>query len=321
MADGAEVRGLLVGGLSTDQIADTTTYFTQAQDYRRRLGDLPDGRFLHAAEPMDGLIYLFGGRNFTETRAVWAFDPETGRYADETDLPSLQNGLASVAYDGALYAIGGANGFGVAVATVRKYDPDARTWTDLRAMPTGRKDLAAVVVGDEIWAVGGDNNGPLQTVEIYTPATNTWRAGTALPAGRAGVKAIQRDGVVYVVGGLGANGAPIGDVLHYQAGAWVLAFSGAPVAYAQVALIGDSQLDIFGGRGAAGPSNVPPHSRSSTRPTWSRPSTAPRWLRSTGTSTSSAATRGSSPAPPARWACRRSTACVSTACATAVRTR
>ncbi|MFZ4734845.1 MAG: Kelch repeat-containing protein [Bradymonadia bacterium] len=254
--DSQETRGLVLGGLVAGEVSANGTYFTVAQDYLSRVTPMPTGRFMHAAEALDGRIYLFGGRDFQETRSFWAFDPETGTYEVLPDLPSNQNGLASAVLDGQLYAFGGANAFGVALATARRYDPATRVWTDLQPMTTGRRDLTAVVVGREIWTIGGDNNGPIQTVEIYEPLANRWRAGTLLPTGRAGARAFQRDGVVHVVGGVGANGQPIDSVLRFANNQWQVAFNGVPVAHAQVALVGDKQLNVFGGRGAAGPVNT-----------------------------------------------------------------
>jgi N-acetylneuraminic acid mutarotase len=254
--DGQETRGLVLGGLVSGEVSANGTYFTVAQDSLSRVTPMPTGRFMHAAEALDGRIYLFGGRDFQEVRAFWAFDPETGTYEVLPDLPTNQNGLASAVLDGQVYAFGGANAFGVAVATVRRYDPATRTWTDLQPMTTGRRDLTAVVVGREIWAIGGDNNGPIQTVEIYESLANRWRAGTLLPTGRAGARAFQRDGVVHVVGGVGANGQPIDSVLRFANNQWQVAFNGVPVAHAQVALIGDKQLNVFGGRAAGGPVNT-----------------------------------------------------------------
>jgi hypothetical protein len=61
---------------------------------------------------------------------------------------------------------------------------------------------------------------------------------------------------VHVVGGVGANGQPIDSVLRFANNQWQVAFNGVPVAHAQVALVGDKQLNVFGGRGAAGPVNT-----------------------------------------------------------------
>ncbi len=254
--DGGEIRGLVLGGLVADQVADGSSFYTQRQDYAERAGPMPGGRFMHAAETLGSRIYIFGGRSFQETQLVWAFDPETGRYDELPELPTVQNGLGSAVWDEHLYAIGGANGFGNAVPTLRRYDPAHRMWHPLAPMPTGRRDAAVAVLDGEIWVIGGDNNGALQTVEIYDPAEDAWRQGPALPAGRTGARAIVHDGALLLVGGLNGAGAHHGNALRLQGDQWPQAFAGVDFAHAQVVLTHDHQLNIFGGQAGAGITNT-----------------------------------------------------------------
>ncbi len=239
--------GWLLGGTRAGAVTSSTACYTFDQDYARRLPPMPEGRFMHAAEALDGRIYLFGGRNFQETTLFWAFDPETGTYEELPALPSFQNGLASVAHDGRLYAIGGANQFGTAVPRMRAYDPVARAWSDLRPMPTARRDATAVVLGGLIYVIGGSNNGVLPTVEIYDPAADRWQNGPVLPAGRVGARAVQHDGDLLLVGGLDAGDGFAGDVLRFRDGQWSSAFPGFAGAFGTVFLAHDHQLNAFGG--------------------------------------------------------------------------
>ena len=254
--DSLQYRGFVFGGLRGGVVSADSRYYTQALDYARHLTPMPAGRFMHAAQEQDGRVYLFGGRTFAETRLVWAFDPETGHYDELPELPTVQNGLGSAAHGGLLYAVGGANAFGIALPTLRSFDPSVREWSDaLELMPTGRRDAAVAVLDGELWVVGGDNNGALQAVEVYDIEADAWRAGPVLPEGRTGARAVVHDGELLVVGGIRPNGALHSDVLGLRGGQWVVALAGVTVAYANVALVDDHQLNIFGGQGAAGPSN------------------------------------------------------------------
>ena len=255
LIDGTRVRGYVFGGLRGEAVSADVRAYSQVQDYIRHAAPMPEGRFMHTAEEQDGRIYLFGGRTFAETQLVWAFDPETGRYDELPELPTVQNGLASAVYDGRIYAVGGANQFGLALPTVRRFDPAFQAWEELAVMPTGRRDPAVAVLDGELWVVGGDNNGPLQAVEVYDPASDEWRAGPVLPEGRMGADALVHDGELLVVGGVRPNGQLHSAVLALRNGNWVEAYQGMQFAYANAQLVHDHQLNVFGGRGPGGPTN------------------------------------------------------------------
>ncbi|MFW5878736.1 MAG: Kelch repeat-containing protein, partial [Myxococcota bacterium] len=190
----------IVGGQDAAGPTGEIVRFSKNQDYVRHLPDLPDGRMMHAAAALDGIIYVLGGKNHTEELGGWAFDPETGSYTDLPELSSAQEGLALVALSGQVYAIGGEDEYGNAVAHVRAFDPVAWSWIEKQPMLTARRDAAVTVVGGEIYVIGGENNGALQTVEIYDPVENSWRSGPTLPEGRKGAMAITHEGDVWVFG-------------------------------------------------------------------------------------------------------------------------
>lgn len=249
--DTQQRRGWIIGGQRAGVVTDDLSYYTREQDYLRLLPELPEGRFMAAAEEVDGLFYVFGGRAFQETSTVWAYDPETGRTAERSPLPKLQNGLGSAVIDGLIYAAGGANNFGLAVPWLHVYDAADDTWTELRPMPTARKDPAVVALDGRLWVIGGDNNGPVQSVEIYDPATDTWMAGPVLPAGRTGARALVHDGDIILAFGRGpANAA--GNVLRFADGQWRPYLASCTECetfeYGQITLVHDHQLNIFGGR-------------------------------------------------------------------------
>ncbi len=252
--DSQRGEGWLIGGqlggegLAGDALTASTAYYTHVQDHIRHLAPLPAGRFMHAAVSLGDRIYLLGGREFQETTQGWAFDPETGTYDAIADLPSAQNGLAAVALDGRVWAIGGANAFGLALPTLRSYDPVLDAWTDHRPMLNGRRDAVAVVIGGEIHVVGGDNNGPVQAVEIYDPLTDRWRNGPLLPEARAGAVGVAWQGRLFIAGGRNADGVIHGNLLELRDGRWLSTQVGAfPVADAVAGLIG-SRLIVMGGR-------------------------------------------------------------------------
>ncbi len=250
--DTVEAEAWFIGGQLPSGITDTAIYFTQSQDYVRTLAPAPAARFMHAAAALNGRIYLFGGRNFQEELSAWAFDPETETYAPLPDLPSYQNGLKAAAVGDYVYAIGGANNFGNAVANMRAYDPVTNAWLERTPMTSARRDPAVTLVGTDIYVVGGYNNGALQTVEIYSTTDDVWRTGPVLPAARTGAAAVAHHGEVWVLGGRDAADQPISNALVLRNNAWVAVSQAAiPAAYSSAFLIHNQQIGVFAGRDGA----------------------------------------------------------------------
>ncbi len=223
LVDDEQTQGWVIGGQEGAEGAQLSTsllYFAREQDYARHLGPLPEGRFLHAAVPLNDRIYLIGGRYFQETLQGWSFDPETDTYAPIADLPSVQSALAAVALQGSVWAVGGANSFGNAVPTLRSYDPITDQWRAHQPMLNARIAPAAVALDDRIYVIGGDNGGALQTVEAYDPATDRWQSLALLPQPRAGAVAAAHHGTIYVAGGVNAEGAAHTTILRLRDERW-----------------------------------------------------------------------------------------------------
>ncbi len=237
-----------IGGQLPSGITSSVVRFTQEQDYVRRLANLPAGRFLHAAGALNGRIYVFGGRNFQEERTLWAFDPETETYTTLMDLPSMQNGLSGIVVGDYVYAIGGADQFGNSVPHVRAFDPVQEIWISRAPMLSARRDAAITAVGHEIYVIGGYSDGALQTVEIYDTRTNMWRSGPALPEGRTGAMAIAHHGDIYLIGGVSGAGAQLSTIRRLRAGNWSVVTGTIAASYGNAFLIGNSQINVFGGR-------------------------------------------------------------------------
>jgi len=251
LLDTAEQQVWTVGGQpgpGGEALSAEAQAFVRNHDYLRHLAPLPEGRFLHGAVPLDGRIYVLGGRDFQETVAGWVLDPETGQYASIEDLPSAQNGLAALEYAGRIWAIGGDNAFGNAVPTVRSYDPAAGVWLEHQPMLTSRARAAAAVLDEAIYVIGGDNRGALGTVEIYDPVEDRWAVGPLLPEAREGAAAVAWRGHLYLAGGRNAEGQIRGTLLRLQGDRWVqLEADALPVADAAVAVV-NGQLNLLGGR-------------------------------------------------------------------------
>jgi hypothetical protein len=115
-------------------------------------------------------------------------------WVTQAPMPTARYGLAVAFGNGLIYAIGGANGAGTALATVEAYDPGKNTWTtNLPPMPTARRDAAVMVANVSsgnypytittfVYVAGGyaANGAALSTVEAFNTSTKTWSSTASM---------------------------------------------------------------------------------------------------------------------------------------------
>jgi len=124
------------------------------------------------------------------------------RWKARAPLPTPRKGLALVAYDGQVYAIGGESPDGVTEA-VERYDPEADAWMPLTDKPTAVADVAAALIGGEIYVPGGRtaSGSPTNLVEAYNPETDTWERKAPLPVPLSAYALAALEGKLYLFGG------------------------------------------------------------------------------------------------------------------------
>lgn len=159
---------------------------------------------------IDGKIYSFGGlaMNQHPTEICESYDIEKNQWSYVGMMPMNVVDLASVAYGGCAYLLGGRSGV-TPHNNVLRFDPRALQWTQLAPMRTTRFNFGACVVDDEIWVAGGQkythssrtiHRESLRSVEVYNVASNTWRLGPCLPSSVFNVGLMQINGAVYACG-------------------------------------------------------------------------------------------------------------------------
>jgi len=130
-------------------------------------------------------------------------------------MPTARCGLAAVAINNTLYAVGGIYGNGDDgddnyVSTLEAFDPATRTWdSSLPDMPSKRAYVAAVAINNVLYAVGGEdaNGNYLDTLEAFDPATRKWdRSLPSMPTRRTSFAAVAINDVLYAVGGSAGDG-------------------------------------------------------------------------------------------------------------------
>lgn len=109
--------------LSTLEVYDPKT------DLWKTLKPMPEALGGNAAATVDGMLYVFGGEQWSPEHKVfsntWIYEPEQDHWYRGTDLPTARHGLAAAAIDGVLYTIGGCTkvGGGAAVGITESVRP------------------------------------------------------------------------------------------------------------------------------------------------------------------------------------------------------
>jgi hypothetical protein len=159
---------------------------------------------------IDGMIYSFGGlaMNQHPTEICESYDIEKNQWSYVGMMPMNVVDLASVAFGGCAYLLGGRSGV-TPHNTVMRYDPRTLQWVTLAPLQTPRFNFGACVVDDEIWVAGGQKythssrtiqRESLRSVEVYNIAMNTWRHGPPLPSCMFNVGLMLISGALYACG-------------------------------------------------------------------------------------------------------------------------
>lgn len=176
----------------------------------------------HAAEVINGRLYLFGGLGAGAGK-VQIYDPTANTWTLGRDMPFAAGSSSSALIGGRVYVAGGIIG-STTTNRVARFDPGTNTWTELAAMPQGRNHAASGTDGSRMFVAGGRGPGSgdgnsvangFNTLQVYEPGTNTWRSSATagsglapLPQARGGMgKAVFVGGEMYVFGGETQNGA------------------------------------------------------------------------------------------------------------------
>ena len=192
----------------------------------------------------------------TSEAVVATVSASVQRWKARAPLPIPRQGLAAIAYEGHVYAIGGESADGVSGA-VERYDPEADGWASLADKPTAVADVAAALIGGQIYVPGGRtlSGNPTAIVEAYNPETDTWEARAPLPVALSAYALAALEGKLYLFGGWDGS-AYLDSVYEYDPAqdVWTAktamptarGFAGAAVADGKIYVIGgyDGQDDL-----------------------------------------------------------------------------
>jgi len=181
------------------------------------------------------------------------------RWQARAGMPSARTGVAVVAYDDRLYAIGGESADGV-TGVIERYDPTANTWETLLTKPLPVADIQAVVIGGKIYVPGGRtvSGSVTKNLEIFDPGLNSWEHGVDLPTALSAYALTVFEGRLYLFGGW--DGAKVTDLAYSfdpRTNSWT-ALTSMPTrrGFAAAALAGGKIFVIGGKDGLAGSAAV-----------------------------------------------------------------
>lgn len=176
----------------------------------------PTARCRHSAVYFDGKIYLFGGRDITDTliQDVDIFYVISGQWLSAFTWFNATSDGSAFTDDISIYLVGGYDANYAPLASLTQYIPSSSQWNyALPSMAFPRGDLGAIAVpknykdaslGFEYYVIGGfayDICNPLSVVETYDSNSQTWTTRIDLNEERADMALGVLDGFLFTVAG------------------------------------------------------------------------------------------------------------------------
>jgi DNA-binding CsgD family transcriptional regulator len=149
-----------------------------------------------------GILWYLRIQPTTAPQATAAPRTPIPRWTVHADLPTARTGLAVVAFDNDIYAIGGeANG--IVTGALERYDPSTGAWRVLAPKPEAVADAGAAVIGGEIFVPGGRLAGGVitNTLAVYDPRLNQWSTRAPMPKAISAYSLATFEGRLVVLGG------------------------------------------------------------------------------------------------------------------------
>jgi N-acetylneuraminic acid mutarotase len=155
----AAIEGELyvVGGVGPDS-KELWIYDPATNRWGAERAVLPTQREHLTVTVVRGKLYAVGGRwdDRGNLAILEMYDPATGRWIREPDLPTPRSGLTAGVLDGHIHVTGGESlSLGRTFGEHEAYDPATAKWTALASLPTPRHGLASAVVSGRWYVIGG----------------------------------------------------------------------------------------------------------------------------------------------------------------------
>ena len=164
-----------------------------------------------------GKIYAFGGGgpNFKSLNSAVSYDPETNRWSECRNMPTLRSGTMAATIGDHIYVMGGGfrqeDGMFRFLTTVEIYHPETDTWETGPDLIMPHDYPAVAVLNNCIYILGGHHpdatkGGPktdpgFDFCERLDINAGKWEAIAPLPTPRFALSAVTMDGKILAMGG------------------------------------------------------------------------------------------------------------------------
>ena len=172
---------IVIGGIAGSALSCKISEMQLYPPYSvRELARMPSAICYHAAEIVNGKIYIIGG-SYAEERSkpsstVLVFDPETNQCSELEPLPYPVERMASATWNDNVIIIGGKDNQSQPLDTVMMFNVTTKSFHELPRMKKRRYACTAVNVGAKIVVVGGidETDTVLKSAECYSFETGRW---------------------------------------------------------------------------------------------------------------------------------------------------
>jgi len=216
----------IIGGCAADQvrapwdntlfycatITDRCDVFNIVTEQYTTCAVAPRQRYRHAAVPIDGSVWLVGGRDDQDNivTQIDVYNPVSNTWTTPVNWTDATSDLAAFTNGTSLFVVGGYNASYNASDSLWKFEPSTlaqgtfaiQTMADLTQ---GRGDTSAVTIGKYAYVSGGwhhdDFCDPLTSVERYDMVANQWTTIAPLGTGRADKAMAVLHGHIFAIGG------------------------------------------------------------------------------------------------------------------------
>ena len=247
-------RFVLLGGIDA---AGTSTSNVVVADLRGQLASatLPGAQHDAQAAALAGMVYVFGGGEFTQYDHILRYDPGVNSVSSAGTLPRAASDVAVTGMSGTAYVVGGFDGTNW-LDTIVAYRPGSVARV-VAHLPVALRYAAVTSIADgQVLIIGGSTpTGASGAIYRFDPASGAVRqiGRLADPITHAGAVVI--DTTVYLVGGRGdSSDSQTSSVLAIDPSTGAVhdvARLPLPLSDAGVVAVGDA-IVVAGGRSAAG---------------------------------------------------------------------
>eukprot|EP00041_Stephanoeca_diplocostata_P029507 m.872442 g.872442 ORF g.872442 m.872442 type:complete len:1181 (-) comp23571_c0_seq6:1705-5247(-) len=146
-----------------------------------------------ASDALFGSVVLNSGERYHARDNTWR---------NITPMSYKRAGLAVVALDGQIFAIGGYDQNVKILRTVERYDPQTNSWGSVPPLNSPRARMGAAVVDGKIYVVGGyDGSTRVKSCEMYDPAKGSWESIASMAFARDSLAMCSMGGILFAAGG------------------------------------------------------------------------------------------------------------------------